>query len=149
MFWIITSNTFFLGLKIWNYNESQETSYCGARTIKIKLDENFIINPDTNNNLFLLRRAPGNTHYDFVQDITFTVTKPNVSSEISLSDLSLNENELYEYPSMPQGFVYQIIIFSTWGDQYYCGLNGVELYDHNGRQLNLEQHSKTFFFYCK
>lgn len=108
------------------------------------LDDNVIINPLTNNDLFLLRRAPGNTHYDFVQDIKFTCTERDIKDEISLSSLKIDDDELYEYPLMPQGFVFQIIIFSTWGDQYYCGLNGLQLYDHMGRQLLLEQHSYVY-----
>lgn len=133
----------FVGIKIWNYNESLETTYIGVRSLKIKLDDNFVMNPYTNNDIFLLRRAPGNTHYDFVQDIKFTATERVVGNEISLSGLKLDE--LYEYPSMPQGFVFQIIIFSTWGDQYYCGLNGLGIYDHTGRLLVLEQHSYYIF----
>lgn len=43
----------------------------------------------------------------------------------------------YEAPSMPQGFVYQIIIFSTWGDSYYVGLNGIQIYDNYGNEIML------------
>jgi len=38
---------------------------------------------------------------------------------------------------MPRGFVYQIIIFSTWGDSYYVGLNGIQLYDNYGKEIKL------------
>lgn len=79
-----------------------------------------------------------------MQDIKFIATERDVGDEVCLSGLRLDE-ELYEYPAMPQGFVFQIIIFSTWGDQYYCGLNGLELHDQNGRQIILEQHSKNYF----
>lgn len=48
---------------------------------------------------------------------------------------SLDSN--YEAPSMPQGFVYQIIIFSTWGDSYYVGLNGIQIYDSYGNEIIL------------
>lgn len=42
------------------------------------------------------------------------------------------------------GFVMEIIIYSTWGDQYYCGLNGIELYDAQGDKIQLEEQSKQF-----
>lgn len=48
---------------------------------------------------------------------------------------SLDSN--YEAPSMPRGFVYQIIIFSTWGDSYYVGLNGIQIYDNYGNEIKL------------
>lgn len=48
---------------------------------------------------------------------------------------SLDAN--YEAPSMPQGFVYQIVIFSTWGDSYYVGLNGIQIYDNYGNEIKL------------
>lgn len=56
-------------------------------------------------------------------------------------DLQLLEFEYfdsnYEAPSMPRGFVYQIIIFSTWGDSYYVGLNGIQMYDNYGNEIEL------------
>lgn len=32
---------------------------------------------------------------------------------------------------MPRGFSLNIKILSTWGDIHYCGLNGIEIYNHN------------------
>lgn len=52
----------------------------------------------------------------------------------------------YEAPSMPQGFVYQIVIFSTWGDSYYVGLNGIQIYDNYGNEIKLTTDS-TFITY--
>jgi hypothetical protein len=51
-------------------------------------------------------------------------------------------NEEYESPVMPQGFVFQLLILSTWGDPYYVGLNGIELYDQDGDKIRLTENSE-------
>ncbi|KOB67125.1 Uncharacterized protein OBRU01_18538 [Operophtera brumata] len=43
----------------------------------------------------------------------------------------------------PTGFVLQISIFSTWGDVYYVGLTGVELYDPQGSLIHLTESSNV------
>ena len=47
----------------------------------------------------------------------------------------------YEAPMMPQGFVFQFHLLSTWGDLYYTGLNGIELYDAAGHKIPLTEKS--------
>ncbi|KAJ8916124.1 hypothetical protein NQ315_004491 [Exocentrus adspersus] len=59
------------GVRIWNYNENLELSYTGVQTMKILLDGKPVINPVSKDEVFVIRRAPGNEHYDFVQDIRF------------------------------------------------------------------------------
>ncbi|XP_036144382.1 katanin-interacting protein isoform X2 [Monomorium pharaonis] len=129
------------GMRIWNYNASLELSYCGVKQMLIKIDGKQLY--DENSDGFLLRRAPGSCHYDFVQEICFVnpPTRQHFSGLISDSVESLEEQESfdsnYEAPSMPRGFVYQIIIFSTWGDSYYVGLNGIQMYDNYGNEIEL------------
>ncbi|KAL6425657.1 hypothetical protein ACFW04_009638 [Cataglyphis niger] len=134
------TDVYLTGIRIWNYNASLELSYCGVKRLLIKLDGKQL--HDENPEGFLLRRAPGSCHYDFVQEINFA--NPSVQEHLSDHSADLVKSEElasldsnYEAPSMPQGFVYQIIIFSTWGDSYYVGLNGIQIYDNYGNELKL------------
>ncbi|XP_025161585.1 protein KIAA0556 isoform X2 [Harpegnathos saltator] len=147
---IFNTDVSLTGMRIWNYNASLELSYCGVKQLLIKLDGNIL--HDKNFEGFLLRRAPGSCHYDFAQEISF-INKP--FSQLRLSNHptnliksseevgSLDSN--YEAPSMPQGFVYQIIIFSTWGDSYYVGLNGIQIYDNHGNEIMLTTENVAAF----
>ncbi|CAK0863615.1 unnamed protein product [Prorocentrum cordatum] len=41
----------------------------------------------------------------------------------------------YETPLHPCGFVFKLLLLDTWSDVHYVGLDGVELYDLEGRPL--------------
>ncbi|KYN33321.1 hypothetical protein ALC56_12032 [Trachymyrmex septentrionalis] len=137
------TDVYLTGIRIWNYNASLELSYCGVKQLLIKLDGRQLHDENYSDG-FLLRRAPGSCHYDFVQEISF-LNPPNreQSSNQIIDPITKSLEELesfdsnYEAPSMPRGFVYQIIIFSTWGDSYYVGLNGIQLYDNYGKEIKL------------
>jgi hypothetical protein len=101
------------GIKIWNYNEDP---YIGVKRMKIHVGELLVSPPDG----FLLRRGPGNDHYDYGQVLDF-ILHP-------LDDQTL-ENDVSN--SLPTGFVYQIQLLSTWSDPYYIGLTGLQMTDAN------------------
>lgn len=40
----------------------------------------------------------------------------------------------------------KFILHSTWGDLNYCGLNGIEIYDHRGSPLIKGNFSKPTYW---
>ena len=43
----------------------------------------------------------------------------------------------FKIPKKPSGKTIKITIFTTWGDQYYVGLAGVELFDGQGNAIKV------------
>lgn len=84
------------------------------------------------------------------------VSRGNLNCTCSLKTLAPRLEETKEYdgsrpdslalggagPGAPAGFVLQLSIFSTWGDPYYVGLTGVELYDPSGSVIPLNESSE-------
>ena len=54
-----------LGVSIWNYNASPESSYAGVKYANIYVNGKLMVNN------VLLRKAPGFVYFDFVQDVFF------------------------------------------------------------------------------
>uniref|UniRef100_A0A667YYZ9 Katanin interacting protein n=1 Tax=Myripristis murdjan TaxID=586833 RepID=A0A667YYZ9_9TELE len=126
------------GLRIWNYNKSPEDSYRGVKVIHLFLDD-VAISPVEG---FLIRKGPGNCHFDFAQEILFidflqTPTDSRSKQEQASMD--------YEAPIMPCGFIFQLQLLTTWGDPYYIGLNGLEFYDQNHKKMNLSDNNIAAF----
>ncbi|KAI5723842.1 hypothetical protein M8J76_011637 [Diaphorina citri] len=126
-------------LMLWNYNASIEMSYCGVKSMSILIDDKPL---SENGQSILLRRAPGHLNYEFGQKIYLNKLSPAADDDVlkrihtSFSILSITEEE-YEQPLMPKGFVFQFSLLNTWGDRYYLGLNGIELYDEFGDLIPL------------
>jgi hypothetical protein len=73
------------GLKIWNYNESLEESYCGLKRVMLKLDGQFV-SPSVEGTL--VRKAPGHTVFDFGQFIPLDQGQEHMDLDQSLDGFS-------------------------------------------------------------
>uniref|UniRef100_A0A8C9ZC78 KATNIP domain-containing protein n=1 Tax=Sander lucioperca TaxID=283035 RepID=A0A8C9ZC78_SANLU len=129
------------GLRIWNYNKSPEDSYRGVKVIHLFMDD-VAISPLEG---FLIRKGPGNCHFDFAQEILFLdflqMPTANKRSFKKQEQASMD----YEAPIMPCGFIFQLQLLTTWGDPYYIGLNGLEFYDQNHEKIILSENNIAAF----
>ncbi|KAK7872869.1 hypothetical protein R5R35_006736 [Gryllus longicercus] len=206
---------YIVAIRLWNYNASQDMTYCGVKILTLLLDGKLVSGNTT------IRRAPGNCHFNFVQELQLTGGKNysiaddhscrrhsdqkqsfqlehkdamdlenmkaksvslqrlfteeenenrrlGIISHLSISQsaeslhsrditqelsnlrshsvpppmhLKVNVDPEYEAPFMPQGFIFQLLLFSTWGDMYYVGLNGLEIYDNEGCKIQLTENN--------
>ncbi|XP_047232859.1 katanin-interacting protein isoform X1 [Girardinichthys multiradiatus] len=136
------------GLRVWNYNKSPEDSYRGLKVLRLYLDD-VAISPMEG---FLVRKGPGNCHFDFAQEILFVdyLQPPidNWSNENSQRGRSKRQEQAsmdYEAPIMPCGFIFQLQLLTTWGDPYYIGLNGLEFYNQNHQKIHLTDNNIAAF----
>ncbi|XP_076997573.1 katanin-interacting protein isoform X4 [Tamandua tetradactyla] len=151
------------GLRFWNYNKSSEDTYRGAKIVHVSLDGLCVSPPEG----FLLRKGPGNCHFDFAQEILFVdylqpqllpqpprrtwlqchllreafPDCPSRPDTRSLEQASMD----YEAPLMPCGFIFQFQLLTSWGDPYYIGLTGLELYDERGEKIPLSENNIAAF----
>ncbi|XP_076154749.1 katanin-interacting protein [Alosa pseudoharengus] len=133
------------GLRVWNYNKSPEDTYRGVKVMHVTVDDVTISPPEG----FLVRKGLGHCHFDFAQEILFidylqatdSSTHMNSGSSCQREEASMD----YEAPLMPCGFIFQLQLLTTWGDPYYIGLNGIELYDHNDQKIPLSDNNIAAF----
>ncbi|XP_010070929.1 PREDICTED: uncharacterized protein KIAA0556-like [Pterocles gutturalis] len=131
------------GLRFWNYNKSPEDTYRGAKVVHVTLDGHSISPPEG----FLIRKGPGNCHFDFAQEILFLdylqpqlINKaPRRTGSKRMEQASMD----YEAPLMPCGFIFQFQLLTSWGDPYYIGLNGLELFNEHGEQILLTENNSV------
>ncbi|MEE6498455.1 hypothetical protein FKM82_003106 [Ascaphus truei] len=127
------------GLRFWNYNKSPEDTYRGAKIVHVTLDGHCISSPEG----FLIRKGPGNCHFDFAQEILFVdyLQQQQLIDKQSRSHSKCMELATmdYEAPLMPCGFIFQFQLLTSWGDPYYIGLNGLELYNEHREKILLTE----------
>ncbi|NXO53466.1 K0556 protein, partial [Aramus guarauna] len=133
------------GLRFWNYNKSPEDTYRGAKVVHVLLDGHSISPPEG----FLIRKGPGNCHFDFAQEILFLdYLQPQLTNKVQRRTGSKRMEQAsmdYEAPLMPCGFVFQFQLLTSWGDPYYIGLNGLELFNEHGDQILLTENNIAAF----
>ncbi|XP_040503410.1 katanin-interacting protein isoform X6 [Gallus gallus] len=133
------------GLRFWNYNKSPEDTYRGVKVVHVMLDGHNISPPEG----FLIRKGPGNCHFDFAQEILFVdYLQPQLINRLQKRTGSKRMEQAsmdYEAPLMPCGFVFQFQLLTSWGDPYYIGLTGLELFDEHGDQILLTENNIAAF----
>ncbi|XP_066239210.1 katanin-interacting protein isoform X3 [Saccopteryx leptura] len=133
------------GLRFWNYNKSPEDTYRGARVAHVSLDSLCVSPPEG----FLIRKGPGNCHFDFAQEILFVDylqarLLPQPAQRLDTKGREQASMD-YEAPLMPCGFIFQFQLLTSWGDPYYIGLTGLELYDEQGEKIPLSENNIAAF----
>ncbi|XP_063468861.1 katanin-interacting protein isoform X12 [Symphalangus syndactylus] len=133
------------GLRFWNYNKSPEDTYRGAKIVHVSLDGLCVSPPEG----FLIRKGPGNCHFDFAQEILFVDylrarLLPQPARRLDMKSLECASMD-YEAPLMPCGFIFQFQLLTSWGDPYYIGLTGLELYDERGEKIALSENNIAAF----
>ncbi|XP_029802522.1 protein KIAA0556 homolog isoform X1 [Suricata suricatta] len=133
------------GLRFWNYNKSPEDTYRGAKMVHVSLDGLCVSPPEG----FLIRKGPGNCHFDFAQEILFVDYLQARQLPRPARRLGTQSQERasmdYEVPLMPCGFIFQFQLLTSWGDPYYIGLTGLELYDERGEKIPLSENNIAAF----
>ncbi|XP_044533266.1 katanin-interacting protein [Gracilinanus agilis] len=116
-----------------------------AKVVHVLLDGQCISPPAG----FLIRKGPGHCHFDFAQEILFidylqpqTATKPSQRADLKSTEQASMD---YEAPLMPCGFIFQFQLLTSWGDPYYIGLNGLELYNEHGERIPLTENNIAAF----
>uniref|UniRef100_A0A671QAZ0 Katanin interacting protein n=1 Tax=Sinocyclocheilus anshuiensis TaxID=1608454 RepID=A0A671QAZ0_9TELE len=129
------------GFRIWNYNKSPEDSYRGVKVVHAFLD-GACISPLGG---FLIRKGPGNCHFDFAQEILFIDYLQSNTSTAAHNRSLTTTSKTTEDAHAHWCIIFQLQLLTTWGDPYYIGLNGLEFYDRNDQKIPLSDNNIAAF----
>eukprot|EP01060_Flectonema_neradi_P032226 TRINITY_DN5086_c1_g2_i2.p1 TRINITY_DN5086_c1_g2~~TRINITY_DN5086_c1_g2_i2.p1 ORF type:complete len:1083 (+),score=169.17 TRINITY_DN5086_c1_g2_i2:115-3249(+) len=142
------------GVRIYNFNESLATTPRGIKRLRVHVN-NVLSSPQSGH---YIRKAPGTTsgtqfsqtihlstlQRDFNSTVTGSTMNKQVSDAVTRARLSSKPfpKELldilgYEPPLFPAAHVFRLELTGTHGDQYYIGLNGIELFDVRNESIPL------------
>lgn len=122
------------GVRVWNYNKSEEDTFRGARVVHITIDGHSISPVEG----FALRKAPGHANFDFGQFISFDERTQLEQPADSTRALNLDHKiPGYVMPLNVSCMHLHFKLLATCGDPHFIGLTALELFGARGETILL------------